>query len=78
MKEAWTSLLSSRKAWVVMLALVAITVLASLGKVAGELAIDVIKWVVVTWLGAQAFEDSKVKSAALMQPPKASADDPAP
>jgi hypothetical protein len=66
--QALTGLLSSRKAVIVVVAIIAITVLGYFGVVEGDKAVDFVKWVVVSWLGAQAYEDAKIKSAALYQP----------
>jgi len=66
---AVAGLLASRKAIIV---IVAIGVVAALGfthNIEGDKVIEFVKWVVVSWLGAQAYEDAKIKSAALFTPP---------
>lgn len=76
--KALARLLSSRKAIIVFVAIVAISGLGYAGIVEGDKVVEFVKWVVVSWLGAQAYEDAKVKSAALYQPPSegTTADDP--
>ena len=75
--QALSGLLSSRKAVIVFTTIVAVTVLGYFGVIEGDKVIDFVKWVVVSWLGAQAYEDAKIKSAALhTQPPDVTADDP--
>ncbi|HOA00819.1 MAG TPA: hypothetical protein PKI27_00775 [Dermatophilaceae bacterium] len=77
MIDSIAQLFGSRKALITMLAIVGIVVLAGLGRVAGEQALDFIKWIVTAWLAAQAYEDGRVKSAALlMNQPKPTANDP--
>jgi len=65
MLEALRNLISSRKAIVVMMVVVGVVVLAGLGRVQQEQAMEFLKWIVVAWLGAQAYEDGSVKAAAL-------------
>lgn len=65
MKEAIGNLLSSRKAIVTILVVVGVIVLAALGRLAAEPAMEFLKWIVIAWLGAQAYEDGAVKSAAI-------------
>ena len=65
MLEAIKNLVSSRKALVVVLVVVGVVVLAAVGRVQQEQAMEFLKWIVVAWLGAQAYEDGSVKAAAL-------------
>lgn len=78
--NALTGLLSSRKAIIVFVAILAISGLGYAGIVEGDKVIEFVKWVVVSWLGAQAYEDAKIKSAALYQQPSegTTAEDPKP
>lgn len=82
MLDAVKGLLASRKAIVTVLVIVGVVVLAALGKVAADPALEFLKWIVIAWLGAQAYEDGAVKSAALKAgmngagAPKPTADDP--
>lgn len=75
MPEVLKNLAASRKALVMVAAVIAVTVLAGIGKLGSAPALDFIKWIVGIWLGAQAAEDMLVKPAALKQKPTASADD---
>lgn len=52
------ALTSSRKAWVVFVAIVAIVAMELAGKVTSSEALEAIKWLVSAWLGAQAAEDA--------------------
>ena len=54
-------LLTSKKAIVMLIVVVAVTVLAALSKVQGQAALDFIKWVVMAWLGSQAVVDAAAK-----------------
>lgn len=54
----WVELTSSKKAFIMALAIVAVVVLSSLGRVPGTEALDFVKWVVVAWLGAQAYQEA--------------------
>ena len=54
-------LLNSRKALIMLLAVVGAFLLAALGKVAGDQALEFVKWVVMTWLGAQAVVDAATR-----------------
>jgi hypothetical protein len=58
MLEAINRLLSSRKALMMLAAVIAATTLASLGKVTGTEALEFVKWVVLVWIGAQAAVDA--------------------
>jgi hypothetical protein len=60
-----SSLATSRKAWVLLVAVVGAVVMNVAGRIDGEKALEFIKWIVMTWLGAQAYEDAHVKSSAL-------------
>ena len=62
MKEAISGLLSSKKAIITVLTMISVMVLCLAGRIAGESALDAIKWVAMVWLGAQALVDSKAKS----------------
>lgn len=79
MATVFQNLIASRKAWVMMIAIVAVATLNALGRIEGDKALEFIKWVVMTWIAAQGVEDAAVKSTALkmgvMQRPP-SADDP--
>jgi hypothetical protein len=50
-------LLGSRKFWVSIVAIGAVITFAVLGKVAGDQAMDFIKWIIGAWLGSQAATD---------------------
>jgi len=52
------ALASSRKAWVVLVAILGIIAMELAGKVAASDALEAIKWLVSAWLGAQAAEDA--------------------
>ena len=58
MKDALIELTSSKKAIVMSLAIVATVILASVNRITGPQAIDFVKWVVITWIGAQAYQDA--------------------
>jgi hypothetical protein len=58
-------LASSRKAWVLLAAVVGAVVMNVAGRIDGDKALEFIKWLVMTWLGAQAYEDAHVKPAAM-------------
>jgi hypothetical protein len=62
MKTALSGLLSSKKAIITILTMVIVMVLCLAGHIDGDAALDVIKWVAMVWLGAQALVDSKAKS----------------
>ena len=51
------NLLASRKAVVTFVAVVAAVSLGFANKVSGQEVLDFVKWVITTWLGAQAAED---------------------
>lgn len=55
------TLLASRKAWVVLLAVVGVVVMELMGKISAKDALDALKWLVSAWLGAQAVEDAAEK-----------------
>lgn len=61
MKQALSGLLSSKKAIITVLTMASVMVLCLAGHIAGESALDAIKWVAMVWLGAQALVDSKAK-----------------
>jgi hypothetical protein len=63
-------LLQSSKAWVVAVAMAGVTLLTILGRVTSIEALDAIKWLAITFIGATALEDSARKFAL---PPKAEA-----
>jgi hypothetical protein len=65
MIEALQNLTSSRKAIIVVTVVIGVVVLAAIGRVPQEQAMDFMKWIVVAWLGAQAYEDGAVKAAAI-------------
>ena len=58
------ALVRSRKAWVLLLAIVGVVAMNLAGRVAGVEALGFIKWIVAAWLGAVALEDSAAKIAA--------------
>ncbi len=72
MASVFMALAQSRKAWVVLAAVVGVIVMNVTGRVPGERALDFIKWIVMTWLGAQAAEDAAGK---LLVPPKSGGDE---
>lgn len=55
------ALAQSRKAWVLLLAVVCVGVLAYVGRIEGQAALDFVKWLVTAWFGAVAIEDSAHK-----------------
>jgi hypothetical protein len=60
-----SKLFGSRKAVMMMLALAGVVLLASLGRITGDQALDFLKVTLPAWLAAQAWEDGKVKAAAI-------------
>lgn len=58
MFQGLSAMLGSRKAMVGLSAIAAVTFLAHAGKVDGGQAMDFIKYVVMTFIGAQAVEDA--------------------
>jgi len=62
------ALLGSKKALIMLVAVVGAIVLAAIGKVDGQQALDFCKWVVMTWLGAQAVVDAAPKLRFLHPP----------
>lgn len=68
--QAFGKLASSRKAIVVVLAIVIVGGMGFAHVVEGDKVLEFVKWLVMAWLGAQAYEDGKVKSAALNNPEK--------
>jgi hypothetical protein len=52
------SLLTSRKAIVMLFSIIAVSALAALGKIAGNDALDFVRWVVLVWIGSQAAVDA--------------------
>lgn len=52
-----TAFFTSRKAWVLLLAVVGVAALNITGKVTGPEALDFVKWLVGTWFAAVAAED---------------------
>lgn len=63
------ALLQSRKAWVVLLAVVGVVVMELVGKIGPRDALDAIKWLVSAWLGAQAAEDAASRWGGPTAPP---------
>ena len=63
-------LVTSKKAIVTSLGVIVVMVLCLMNKIPGESAVDAIKWLVSVWVGAQAFEDSHVKPATILQASK--------
>lgn len=61
MANMFGSLARSRKAWVLLVALVGVVVMNALGRVDGAQALSAIKWLVSAWLGAVALEDAALK-----------------
>lgn len=61
MKDMLSALVTSRKAWVLLLAVIGVVVMNVAGRVTGEQTIDVIKWLVSAWFGAVALEDAAEK-----------------
>lgn len=55
------SLLASRKAWVLLLSIVSVTILTLVGKLTADQALNFVKWVISAWLGAVALEDAADK-----------------
>ena len=68
-------LLSSRKAIVMLASLIGVVLLAALGKIPGAQAVEFCKWVVMTWLGAQALVDATTRAKT---PPPAQSNRPMP
>lgn len=60
------ALAQSRKAWVLLIAIVAVVGLTAMKMIDGAQALDFVKWLVVAWFGAVAIEDGAQK---LMVPP---------
>lgn len=60
-----SGLLASRKALMVLVVMIGATVLVALGRMTSEQWETVARWLGASWLGAQAFEDAFVKSAAI-------------
>lgn len=56
-------LLRSRKAIVVLVTLICVTVLAALGRVSGEAAMQLFTVLIPSWLLGQSYEDGKAKGA---------------
>lgn len=54
----------SRKAWVLLIAIVGVVAMNIAGRVNGEDALSFIKWMVVAWFGAVAAEDAAKKMSA--------------
>ncbi len=67
-ENPFLKLMQSRKAIVVVVVVAAATVALLSGKLTQDQWTDLVKWVTVAWLGAQAAEDAVVKSAALKLP----------
>jgi len=59
--NVFIDLITSKKSVITSLAVIVVTILCLTNKVSGETAVDTVKWLVSVWIGAQAFEDSKVK-----------------
>lgn len=56
-------LVQSRKAWVVLFAIIGAIALAAMNRISAEASLEFVKWVVVAWLGAIAAEDAAEKAA---------------
>ncbi len=75
--EGLKRLMGSSKAWIVMFTILGILLAVILGKITSEDAINVIKWLIITLVGATAVEDGAQKlgstaaanTAVLTQPP---------
>lgn len=65
---ALAGLLSSRKAIVVIVAIGTVAALGFTHNVDGDRVLEFVKWVLMVWLGAQAYEDAKIKSASFFVP----------
>ena len=65
MTDAIRNLISSRKGIIVIATIVSVVVLAALGRLEQESTLEFLKWIVAAWLGAQAYEDAAIKSAAI-------------
>lgn len=63
MPNMMSAMLTSRKAWVMVVCVVGAVVLNARGQIDGPQALDFIKWVVGAWLGAVAIEDGAKKLA---------------
>jgi hypothetical protein len=57
MMEKVKELLTSRKFIVTLIAITGVTVLAAIGKIDGDKALDFAKWVLGAWIAAQAGTD---------------------
>ena len=57
MADMLRALVTSRKAWVLLLAIVGVVAMNLAGKVTGSETLDFVKWLVGTWLAAVAAED---------------------
>ena len=57
MQSKLAELLGSRKFWVSIVAIGAVVTFAVMGRIAGDQALDFIKWVIGAWLGSQAATD---------------------
>lgn len=55
-------LMASRKALVMVVAIIGVVVLAGLGRVTSEQALGFIKWVVIAFIGGTALEDAATKN----------------
>lgn len=66
--DAIKGLITSRKALVVALAVIGCIVMNVTGRIDGSQALEFVKWVVVTWLGAHAWEEGKAKTLEATKP----------
>jgi hypothetical protein len=67
MADMLKALAKSRKAWVLLIAIVGVIAMNVAGRIDGTQAIDFIKWLVSAWFGAVALEDAALKLP--MSPP---------
>lgn len=68
MADVVKSLLASRKAWIAVLSVLAMAVLAGIGKVTTTQLVDFLKWTTSAWLASIAVEDAAGKMAPVAAP----------
>jgi hypothetical protein len=61
MADVLSALVRSRKAWVLLLAVVGVVAMNLAGRIDGAQALDFVKWLVSAWFGAVALEDAAHK-----------------
>jgi hypothetical protein len=61
MNSTLSAFMNSRKAWVLLLAIIGVVVMNVVGRIDHKDALDFIKWIVMAWLGAVAAEDAAAK-----------------